>query len=272
MTDAELVAFLQWAVPRLGLRWEGLRNFRRTVRKRLAKRMTALGLAALEDYRAHLERDPSEWARLDAMCRITISRLFRDRAVYELLSAAILPERASAALREGRRVVRVWSAGCASGEEPYSVAIVWHVDVAPAYPGVELEVLATDADDELLARARRATYGEGSLRELDARLRAAALVPEGSLLTVRPELRAGITFRCQDLRKAMPDGPFDVVLCRNVVLTYVEEARHRSLLERIVARLLPGGALVVGSRETMPAGITGLEAEPRAPGVFRVLR
>ncbi|CAN5925433.1 protein-glutamate O-methyltransferase CheR [soil metagenome] len=268
MTDPELVAFLQGAVPRLGLRWKGLRDFRRTVKKRLVRRMTELGLGTLDDYRARLEADPREWARLDAMCRITISRLYRDHAVYERLGAEILPARARVALREGRRAIRVWSAGCASGEEPYSVAIVWHVDVAPAYPGVALELLATDADDELLARARRATYGEGSLRELDARLREAAFTPRGSLYTVRPELRAGITFVCQDLRRAMPDGPFDVVLCRNVLLTYVEEGKQRALVEQMVARIAPGGALVVGSRETMPAGVAGLEA--RLPGVFTV--
>ncbi|HSO36199.1 MAG TPA: CheR family methyltransferase, partial [Labilithrix sp.] len=131
-----------------------------------------------------------------------------------------------------------------------------------------LELLATDADEDLLARARRATYGEGSLRELDARLREAAFTPHGPLYTVRPELRAGITFVCQDLRYAMPDGPFDVVLCRNVLLTYVEEAKQRALVEQMIARIAPGGALVVGSRETMPAGVAGLEA--RLPGVFTV--
>jgi chemotaxis protein methyltransferase CheR len=268
VTDPELVAFLQWAAPRLGLRWKGLEGFRRTVRKRLARRMTALGLCTLDDYRARLEADPGEWARLDAMCRITISRLYRDRAVYELLASSILPERARAAAREGRAAVRVWSAGCASGEEPYSVAIVWHVEVAPAHPGVGLELVATDADDEVLARALRATYAEGSLRELDPRLREAALLSEGPLFTVRPELRAGVTFLRQDLRHAMPDGPFDIVLCRNVLLTYVDEAKQRPILAQVVARLLPGGALVVGSRETMPEGIDGLD--PRIPGVFLV--
>jgi chemotaxis protein methyltransferase CheR len=269
MTDPELVAFLERAVPRLGLRWKGLSSFRRTVKKRLVRRLTQLGLGTLDAYRARLEADPSEWARLDAMCRITISRLYRDRAVYEELGTEILPSCARAAIREGRHTVRVWSAGCASGEEPYSVAIVWRVDVAPAYPGMDLELIATDAGAEVLARARRATYGEGSLRELDARLREAAFTPApGSLFAVRPELRAGITFVCQDLRQAMPDGPFDVVLCRNVLLTYVDEAKHRALVEQLVARIVPGGALVVGSRETMPAGIAGLEA--RLPGVFSV--
>jgi chemotaxis protein methyltransferase CheR len=270
MTDPEVVAFLQWAVPRLGLRWKGLESFRRTVRKRLARRLADLGLASLADYRARLEADASEWPRLDAMCRITISRLYRDRAVYDLLGAEILSERAEVAAREGRASVRVWSAGCASGEEPYSVAIVWHVDVAPSHPGIGLELLATDADAALLARAHRATYAEGSLRELDPRRRAAAFVQEGALFKLRPQLCAGITFETQDLRRAMPDGPFDVVLCRNVLLTYIEESKQPALLAEIVDRVLPGGALIVGSREAMPGAVAGLEL--RIPGVFRVVR
>ncbi len=271
MTDAELVAFLEWAVPQLGLRWEGLRNFRRTVRKRLARRMSSLGLATLEAYRALLERDRTEWSRLDAMCRVTISRLYRDRAMYERLATEILPERARVAIREKRDVVRVWSAGCASGEEPYSIAIAWHVDVAPHFPGVSLEVVATDVGEEVIARASRATYEEGSVRELEARLRAAALLEEGAMFRVRPELRRYVTFRCEDLRKVMPDGPFDLVMCRNLLLTYIDDERQGELLDRIVSRLAPAGLLVVGRRERMPDGaIPRAGLSPRGDGIFAV--
>jgi chemotaxis protein methyltransferase CheR len=104
------------------------------------------------------------------------------------------------------------------------------------------------------------------VRELPARLRERALVRDGALYHVRPELRQGVTFRCEDLRRSMPDGPFDVVLCRNMLLTYIDERQHLPLLQAMIARLLPGGILVVGSRETMPAGLTGLE--PRGAGMY----
>ena len=266
MTDAALVAFLEWAVPRLGLRWKGLRSFRKTVRKRLTKRLAELGLDDLGEYRAHLDADGSEWKALEAMCRIPISRLYRDREVWGLLATKILPARAETAEREGRRAVRIWSAGCASGEEPYSAAIVWHVDVGPRHPRVALEILATDADEEMIDRAQRGCYGEGSLRELPARLREVALQREGERFALREALRAGLTFRRQDLRHAMPDGMFDVILCRNMLLTYLDESLHRTLVERLIARLLPGGTLVVGSRETMPADLPAIEAEASSEG------
>jgi len=266
MTDADLVAFLKWAVARLGLRWTGLRDFRGTVRKRLTKRLAELGLADLAAYRAYVEREPDEAQVLEAMCRIPISRLYRDASVFDLLAKELLPERARAAEREGRSAVRIWSAGCASGEEPTTVAILWHVDVAPDHPSIALELIATDADEGMLARAERGAYGPGSVRELPPRLRERALRREGLLFVVDPELRRGVTFRREDLRRSMPDGPFDVVLCRNMLLTYIDESQHLPLLQAIVARLLPGGVLVVGSRETMPAGLEGLEH--RGPGLY----
>jgi chemotaxis protein methyltransferase CheR len=250
LTDLELVAFLQWALPRRGLRWEGFRNFRGTVRKRLGKRMTELGIDRLSSYRLRLESSPEEWAVFDAMCRIPISRFYRDRAVFELLRDAILPERACAA-REGNQVVRVWSAGCASGEEPYSVAILWYLDVEPAHQGVSLELVATDVGENMIARARHGCYEEGSLRAVPSAWRMDAFRRQGPLFCVRDEFRR-IEFRCEDLRVSAPEGPFDVVLCRNIVWTYFDEGLQRATAARLLDRLKPNGVVVLGSHETWP--------------------
>lgn len=257
IADRELVDLLRWASPRLGLRWKGIRGFRGTVRKRLNRRLAELGLADLAAYRARLEADPSEWVVLDGMCRIPISRFYRDRLVFDRLAREILPACARRAAGEGR-AVRVWSAGCAAGEEPYSVALVWHLEVAPAHPGTALELVATDASPEQIARARRGCYAEGSLRELPDPLRAAAFERVGDEECVRGALRAGVRFELADLRERMPEGAFDVVLCRNVVLTYVDEALQRPIVERMIARLRPGGFFVVGAHERMPDGVDGL--------------
>lgn len=259
MSDTDLVALLRWALPRLGLRWEGFRTFRGTVRKRLARRMNELGIADIPAYRARLDVDASEWVVFDGMCRIPISRLYRDHAVYERLGREILPARARAAAAAGRTTVRVWSAGCASGEEPYTVAIVWWLEVGPGAPGVDLELLATDVDATMLARAERGSYDEGSLRELPPELRAQALLrDDGGGWRVREELRRGITFRRQDMRTTLPDGWFDVILCRNSAFTYLDEPVQRTLVERIVERLYVGGVLVIGSHERLPGSVAHL--------------
>ncbi len=92
---------------------------RGTVCKRVARRIRALGLADVAAYCAVLEADTSEWRRLDAMCRIPISRFWRDRDVFDSLARDVFPLLAAAAVERGDALVRVWSAGCASGEEPY---------------------------------------------------------------------------------------------------------------------------------------------------------
>ncbi len=92
MRDTECIAFLQWALPKMGFRWPGFRKVRGQVCKRVGRRLKELGLADLEAYREYLEVHPDEWAILDGFCRITISRFFRDRDVYETLGSDVLPE------------------------------------------------------------------------------------------------------------------------------------------------------------------------------------
>src|SRR6266496_2805224 len=95
-------------------------------------------------------------------CHITISRFFRDRRVFETLRNHVLPELAQCAERE-RRTVHIWSAGCGSGEEPYTIKILWDLEVASSRPGISLSVLATDVDVNMLARAQKACFEATSL-------------------------------------------------------------------------------------------------------------
>ncbi len=251
MTDAECVAFLQWALPRLRMRWAGFRKVRRQVCRRISRRQAELGLDGVDAYRVRLEAEPAEWAVLERLCRITISRFWRDRGLFEALRDEVLPVLGPD--------VAAWSAGCASGEEPYSLVL------AAGEAGVGLRVLATDVDPVLLERARRARYRESSLRELPPELRRRAF--EGERL--KREYRARVEFAVHDLRRGAPDGPFDLVLCRNVLFTYFEQELQREVGGRLAASLRPGGALVVGAHEKLPDGLEGLEPWSSLRGVHR---
>lgn len=249
MRDAACVEFLQWALPRLGLRWPGFRKVRRQVCRRIGRRLAELGLADAAAYRAYLESNADEWTRLDALCRITISRFWRDAAVFESLRDEVLPALGPAP--------GVWSAGCASGEEPYSLVL------AADEAGVAVRVLATDVDPRLLERARAACYPASSLRDLPAALLARAF-EDGCL---RPAYREPVEFLRHDLRADAPPGPFDLVLCRNVAFTYFAEPLQREVGDRLVRSLRAGGALVVGAHEA-PI-LDELEPWPHARGVWR---
>jgi chemotaxis protein methyltransferase CheR len=251
MTDAECVDFLQWALPRLGLRWRGFRKVRRQVCRRVSRRIAELGLTEVDAYRAYLEGEEEEWDVLARLCRVTISRFWRDRVVFEALRDEVLPELDP--------TVCAWSAGCASGEEPYSLVL------AAAEAHVEIHVVATDVDPVLLERARRACYQESSLRDLPADLRARAF-DDGCL---RAEYREPVDFLRHDVRDGAPGGPFDVALCRNLVFTYFGDELQRKIGCHLAGSLRTGGALVVGAHEALPQGLSGLEPWPAARGVYR---
>ncbi|MEE9561760.1 MAG: CheR family methyltransferase [Thermoanaerobaculia bacterium] len=259
MSDRDCVRFLHWALPRMGFRWPGFRKVRRQVCRRIARRLHELELADLEAYRRHLESHPAEWSRLDRLCRVTISRFCRDRGVFEALGRTVLPALAERSQSRGEDRVRVWSAGCGAGEELYSVALVWRQAATDVDTSLELELVGTDTDEHQLERARQAVYPESCLREL----------PEGWVgdsFTREPsgELRLGSDYRRsvrltrQDLRHEAPPGLFHLILCRNLAFTYFDHQFQGQVLTRLFSKLVPGGALVLGSHETLPAGDWGL--------------
>jgi chemotaxis protein methyltransferase CheR len=265
MTDAECVAFLQWALPRLDLRWPGFRKVRRQVCKRVTRRLTALGLPGITAYRDYLAAHEDEWPVLDGLCRITISRFYRDRAVFEHLARDVFP-----ALAASRRTgpVTFWSAGCASGEEPYSLAILWHFasEREPGWP--TLSIVATDVDAHLLERAATACYPGGAFRDAPAAWREAAFEQRGDQLCLRAAFRRPVKFVRQDIRTAMPTGPFDLILCRNLAFTYFAPAVQARVLVGIEDRLADDGWLVIGRRETLPEG-AGFAPSSECPEILR---
>jgi chemotaxis protein methyltransferase CheR len=271
MQDRECVAFLQWALPRLKRPWAGFRKVRKQLCRRIERRRQALALADAAAYRAWLENHPDEWAQLDALCPITISCFYRDTAMWERLTSEVLPALARRALARGARALRAASIGCASGEEPYTLALAWQFAVAPLVPALPLAVTATDVVQAMLARAESACYPAGSLRLLPAAWRERGFERVGERWCLRERFREGVTFLRQDLREAWPEGRFDLMLCRNLAFTYFDLPTQRDLLARMLAHLEPGGALVIGRRERLPEGAAGLESWPGAErqGIYR---
>ncbi|WNG40950.1 chemotaxis protein CheR [Archangium violaceum] len=268
MTDTECLELLRWAAPRLGLRYEGFRRVRGQVCKRVGRRIKALGVVGLPAYLERLEVDPAERAVLDALCRVTISRFYRDQGVFDALREPLLPQVMEAARARGERVLRVWSAGCASGEEPYTVAALFHLGLRPRFPDFRLELVATDADASLLERARRGCYRRPTLRELPSEWVDEAFTPQGGELCLRPEYREGLDFRCEDLRQRMPEGPFHLVLCRNVAFTYFARSVQREVLARLLERLAPEGLLAIGAHESLPEDARGVARAAGALPLF----
>lgn len=269
ISSAGCTAFLQWALPRLGLRWSGFRKVRGQVCKRLRRRMESLGLGSLAAYRAHLEETPLEWQRLDGFCRITISRFYRDRGVFDHLRREIVPPLCRTLEQAGEARLRCLSLGCCGGEEPYTLALLWRFDLAARYPGIEPEIIATDSDPQSLSRAESACYSAGSLKDLPADWRMAAFDTRDRLFCLRPEFRTAVQFERLDMRESLPPGPFHLVLCRNLAFTYFDEATQRKTVTELAARMPSGSILLLGKHEHLPAGSLEFEAVSAHQAVYR---
>jgi chemotaxis protein methyltransferase CheR len=269
MKDSECVALLQWALPRMHMRWPGFRKVRRQVCKRIAKRLEELSLGDVSAYRDFLERRPAEWVVLDSLCSIPISRFYRDRDVFDYLRDTVLPGLAEAAIARGDISCRAWSCGCASGEEVYTLEVVWQLCVAPRFSGLPLEITATDIDSNLLARCDRGCYTGGSLKDFPRAWLDLAFRTTNASFCVRDEFRRGIEFLRQDVREELPPGPFHLILCRHVVFTYFDERLQLDILERMVEHLLPGGMLVTGKQEPLPCAHRQLALLKPRMGVYQ---
>ncbi len=252
MKDEQCVRFLQWALPQLQLRWPGFRKVRKQVCKRVDARMRDLDRAGIDEYTAYLRDHAEEWAQLDALCRITISSFYRDQGVFATLQQSVVPALARQALARGEKQLRVWSAGCGSGEEPYTLAVLWAIELQSQFPALGIEIIATDADPTMMRRARAACYQFGSLKNMPASWRDRAFELERDTYRLKPEYKRCVQLLEQDIRQEQPAGRFDLVLCRNLVFTYFDEALQIDHSRRIVDAMHDGAALVLGIHEQLP--------------------
>ena len=269
MTDQECVQFLKWSLPQLRMRWNGFRKVRGQVCKRIERRLHELGLEDAAAYRSFLERNRDEWDVFDSLCRVTISRFCRDREVFRLLEQEVLTRLCEAAMAQGDTELRCWSIGCASGEEPYTIAILWDLVTGRLFPSMIISILATDADPAMIERAKEGCYTQSSLRNLPQGWTKTAFVREDERLRVRPEERRKVNFLEQDIRAAEPEGLFHLILCRNVAFTYFDEALQKEILTRLHDKLHDHGALVAGIHEALPSGFAGFLPWPGCPGIYR---
>jgi len=255
--------FLQWALPRLGYRWEGFRKPRGQVLSRIRHRMQELELAGgYTAYREYLKNQPGEWETLDRLCDVTISKFCRDRKLWDYLRDAVLPELIADAAPDSRPV-QVWSAGCCNGEEAYSLSMI--VDQLQSTGGNDGEsdgrimILGTDRNRQVLARARAGRYPAGALKELTEEEIGKYFHPvpgkgdpAGEEYEIDDGLRRHAAFERRDIRRSLPDRIFDLVLCRNLVFTYFSKEEQMLFLKRLKPRLRQGGYLVVGANEEFP--------------------
>jgi chemotaxis protein methyltransferase CheR len=217
------------------------------VYSRLAKRLRQLGLESFKDYCNLVSgaEGLDERQRMLTALTTNVTRFFREEHHFEHLREQVLPGLAEQARRGAR--VRLWSAGCSTGEEPYSLALTV-LQALPDAGDLDLKILASDIDSAVVARARRGWYDDEAVAAIPASLRG-HLRKEECGWTIGPEPRELISFRELNLLGAWPfAGSFQVIFCRNVAI-YFEEATQQALWARFAERLTPEGRLYIGHSE-----------------------
>ena len=220
------------------------------LRRRIAVRMRAKGAYTPHEYAGVLDTDPREYERLLRSLTVNVTKFFRNPETYAAIEKKVIPELWSSSSNG----IRVWSAGCASGEEPYSVAILFHKHAHDTKSVDRLEtvdVLGTDIDDEVLGEAERGFYAESALTDTPLRLHERYFPQVAGLRTMLPDVRKLVRFQNDDLLAFSPPvSELQLVLCRNVIIYFEREAQDKLFAEfhRVLA---PGGFLVLGKVETL---------------------
>lgn len=218
-----------------------------TLKRRLELRLQSTGCRNIREYIKYIQRHPQEAINFKENLLIHVTRFFRDRAVFTYLECRLLPDWLDKLVARQRRLLRVWSVGCASGEEPFTLAMILH---QPALQrGIHPFILATDVSPRILTRAREAVFRRSELRYIPHHYRQIYFSEtKPGLFRLCSELRRLVIFRQHDLLQNEAPGFFDLIVCRNLLIFFRPEAQEQ-ILNKIVQSLAEGGLLLLGRSE-----------------------
>ncbi|TQV75341.1 protein-glutamate O-methyltransferase CheR [Aliikangiella marina] len=218
---------------------------------RLARRLRALGYSDFDSYLAFVENDEHESVHFTNSLTTNLTHFFRESHHFDYLADVYFPE----ILSQGKKRIRIWSAGCSTGEEPYSLAITWRSRVKDAHR-YDFKILATDLDTNVLDVCRQGLYAKDKVMQLDDEYQQwfrATKRCNSQQMEVFPKLREQIVFKQLNLMDEWPiKGPLDVIICRNVLI-YFDKPTQQKLVNRFAQLLSDRGCLILGHSENLSA-------------------
>jgi two-component system, chemotaxis family, CheB/CheR fusion protein len=244
--DNNLEVLLDYLKRSRGFDFTGYK--RASLGRRIAKRMSGVGVSKHSDYVDYLEVHPEEFGALFNTILINVTDFFRDDTTWDFLRDTAIPQLLA---RKGPGTpIRVWSAGCASGEEAYTLAILFAELLGWEESRERVKIYATDADEEALAKARLAVYDEKDIDGVPESLRPTYFDQGDGYYTIKKEFRRQVIFGRHDLIQDAPISRVDLLVCRNVLMYFNAETQAR-ILSRFHFALNDGGILFLGRAETL---------------------
>ena len=262
MDDIQFQKLLEY----LGYSWPGYRKVKKGVKKRIRRHMQRLGCGDIAAYLSILEQQADSRQVCELLMTVSISRFFRDRPLWDVLEYQRLPDM----IAKNPRAMKVWSAGCACGEEVYSFKIIWERLRKRLESLPPLEVLATDRHPQNIQRAQTGIYNRSSFREVAVEVVAAFFERrKGSKqFVIKDELKSNISWEIRNLLVEPAESVFNLIFLRNNILTYCRQKDQIQILGDIIEQLEPGGLLIIGCHETLPLGAEALVPTPELPYVY----
>jgi len=221
---------------------------RASLERRIAKRMQMIGVPSFSEYTDHLEVHPEEFSVLFNTVLINVTSFFRDPSTWEFIAQTVVPELLSR--RNDGQQIRVWSAGCASGEEAYTLAMIFAEAVGLDAFKEQVKIYATDVDEDALAKARQAAYSEREVADVPPPLLEKYFESVGGQYLFRKDLRRCVIFGRHDLIQDAPISRVDMLVCRNTLMYFNAETQTR-ILARFQFAMNDHGVLFLGRAETL---------------------
>jgi two-component system, chemotaxis family, CheB/CheR fusion protein len=239
---------------------------RTSLDRRIHKRMKDTQVTDYAGYRDLLEADAEEFQALFNAIQINVTRFLRDTESWTYLQREVLPELVAAS--DPAEEIRVWSAGCSSGQEPYSLAILFAEVLGIDECASRVKIYATDVDEEALHEARVGLYPARALEPLSAELRDKYFEPTGAQFAFRPDLRRRVIFGRHDITRDAPISRLDLLVCRNTLMYFNVETQSR-IIDRFHFALRPGGHLFLGKAEMLVSDSDRFEVASMRQRIFR---
>ncbi|WP_418790404.1 CheR family methyltransferase [Phosphitispora sp. TUW77] len=236
MADAYEI-FLDGLKRKKGLDLTGYK--RPQMERRINSLMRSLKITDYSTYLEVLEKEIGYWRKFLDTLTINVSEFYRNPAQWKVLEDKILPE-----LIEMSRSLKIWSAGCSTGEEPYTLAMV----MMNRFPNTNFTLLATDVDNEVLNKARMGAYNDKAVLNLPQDYISKHFIKEGSNFIIKDDVKARVKFTKHNLLTEEFNNNFDMILCRNVVIYFTEDSKAQ-LYRKFYSALKPGGIVFTGSTE-----------------------
>jgi len=240
--------FLKEVAPLFGLQWRPFQ--RRGVKRKIERRIMESGLFHFDEYLLKVQKGLEEQRHLSKILTVTISRFYRDKEVFNLLENSII--HAIIKNEKERKEFKIWSIGCASGEEPYSLSMLREEKLGKIFPLIHPTILATDIDEDMLERAKEGRYKRSSLKEIPEKILPRFFKIEDGFYIIDRSIRESVEFKKHDIIHEEPFSGMDIVFCRNLAFTYFSKECQMNVLKKIARSLNEGGYLVIGKDESLP--------------------